>query len=237
MNVVELEDERGDDMKKSLADITAQRLMDYFQEQAFEIGDKLPNEYTLAQGLEVGRSTLREAIRMLVSRNIVEVRQGSGTYIKNLVDTSDSPLSFEDVEDYLKLTRDLFEVRFLLEPRMASLAANHCTDEEIEILEKLMLATEAEIRKHKEVSKHRELDIQFHTAIAEASGNLAMQQLIPIIIQSINLYDDYFTSDEIMDQTIRAHRNIFKAIQDRNPSAAYDAMVIHLSHNRISLED
>ena len=92
-------------------------------------------------------------------------------------------------------------------------------------------------RSHKEDSKHRELDIQFHTAIAEASGNLAMQQLIPIIIQSINLYDDYFTSDEIMDQTIRAHRNIFKAIQDRNPSAAYDAMVIHLSHNRISLED
>ena len=92
MNVVKLENKRGDDMKKSLADITAQRLMDYFQEQAFEIGDKLPNEYILAQGLEVGRSTLREAIRMLVSRNIVEVRQGSGTYIKNLVDTSDSQI-------------------------------------------------------------------------------------------------------------------------------------------------
>lgn len=224
-------------MKESLADKTAHRLMEVFIEKELQIGDKLPNEYILAEDLQVGRSTLREAIRMLVSRNIVEVRQGSGTYIKSLVDASENPFGFEEVEDYLKLTRDLFEMRFLLEPRMAELAAINIKDEEIIVLEKLMLANEEEIKANREDNKHRELDIQFHSAIAEASGNLAMQQLIPIIIQSINLYDDYFTSNEIMDQTILAHRNIFRSIKNRNASAAHDAMVIHLSANRLSLED
>ena len=82
----------------------------------------------MAQDLEVGRSTLREAVKMLVSKNILEVRQGSGTYITSLTETVIDPLGFGEIDNHMKLTQDLFEVRFLIEPQMASLAAQHITD-------------------------------------------------------------------------------------------------------------
>lgn len=214
----------------SLVDTTANRIIDYFEEHQLSIGDKLPNEYTLAQALEVGRSTLREAVKMLVSKNILEVRQGSGTYIVNLTETIDNPLGFSEVENPIKLTQDLFEVRYLIEPQMASLAAQNISDQEVEILEKIEKAIEEEI--HLAGDTHFRLDIQFHSAIAEASRNVAMQQLIPIIIQSITLYNDFFTNEESKENTIRAHRDIIAAFRNRDAVAARDAMLLHLADNR-----
>jgi len=199
----------------SLVESTANKIIDYFERENLKIGSKLPNEYTLAQELEVGRSTLREAVKMLVSQNILEVRQGSGTYIVNLTATVKDPLGFGEVDNHMKLTQDLFEVRFLIEPQMASLAAQYITEEEIEVLEKLEKA--------------------FHSAIAEASRNVAIQQLIPIIIQSITLYNDFFTSEQSKINTIRAHREIVKAIKNRDAVAARDAMLLHLADNRRTL--
>ena len=102
----------------SLVEQTANRIVEYFEKNDLKVGDKLPNEYTLAQDLEVGRSTLREAVKMLVSKNILEVRQGSGTYITSLTETVIDPLGFGEIDNHMKLTQDLFEVRFLIEPQM-----------------------------------------------------------------------------------------------------------------------
>lgn len=217
----------------SLVEQTANRIIDYFEKNNLKVGDKLPNEYTLAQDLEVGRSTLREAVKMLVSKNILEVRQGSGTYITSLTETVKDPLGFGEIDNHMKLTQDLFEVRFLIEPQMASLAAQHITDEEVAVLERLETALEKEI--HSKDDIHFRLDIQFHSAIAEASRNLAMQQLIPIIIQSITLYNDFFTSDQSKANTIRAHREIVRAIKNRDAVGARDAMLLHLADNRRTL--
>lgn len=217
----------------SLVESTANKIIDYFERENLKVGSKLPNEYTLAQELEVGRSTLREAVKMLVSQNILEVRQGSGTYIVNLTATVKDPLGFGEVDNHMKLTQDLFEVRFLIEPQMASLAAQYITEEEIEVLEKLEKALEREIIQ--EGDAHFRLDIQFHSAIAEASRNVAIQQLIPIIIQSITLYNDFFTSEQSKINTIRAHREIVRAIKNRDAVAARDAMLLHLADNRRTL--
>ena len=217
----------------SLVEQTANRIVEYFEKNDLKVGDKLPNEYTLAQDLEVGRSTLREAVKMLVSKNILEVRQGSGTYITSLTETVIDPLGFGEIDNHMKLTQDLFEVRFLIEPQMASLAAQHITDKEVAVLERLEKALEKEI--HSDGDIHFKLDILFHSAIAEASRNVAMQQLIPIIIQSIKLYNDFFTSEQSKANTIRAHREIVRAIKNRDAVAARDAMLLHLADNRRTL--
>ncbi len=70
-------------MAKPLVEKASERLLELILERGYEVGDKLPNEYELAQDLEVGRSTVREAVRSLATRNILEVRQGSGTYISS----------------------------------------------------------------------------------------------------------------------------------------------------------
>ena len=66
---------------KTLADLAAEKLMDLIREREYLPGDKLPTEAELSEWLKVGRNTVREAVRILVSRNIVTVRQGSGTFI------------------------------------------------------------------------------------------------------------------------------------------------------------
>ena len=195
----------------SLVEQTANRIVEYFEKNDLKVGDKLPNEYTLAQDLEVGRSTLREAVKMLVSKNILEVRQGSGTYITSLTETVIDPLGFGEIDNHMKLTQD----------------------KEVAVLERLEKALEKEI--HSDGDIHFKLDIQFHSAIAEASRNVAMQQLIPIIIQSIKLYNDFFTSEQSKANTIRAHREIVRAIKNRDAVAARDAMLLHLADNRRTL--
>ncbi|WP_153048857.1 GntR family transcriptional regulator, partial [Streptococcus suis] len=119
-----------------------------------------PNEYELAQDLEVGRSTVREAVRSLATRNILEVRQGSGTYISSKKGVSEDPLGFSLVRDRVKLTTDLFEVRYLLEPRIAERVAQFASDEDIARLEDIVVAIEEAVAAGD--SKHLELDVQFH---------------------------------------------------------------------------
>lgn len=66
---------------KTLVEITTQKILSYIQEHKLQIGDRLPNEFTLAEQLKVSRNTIREATEMLKSRNIIEVKQGSRIFI------------------------------------------------------------------------------------------------------------------------------------------------------------
>lgn len=218
---------------KSLIETTSDEIVNYIKNHNLESGDKLPNEFQLAEILDVGRSTLREAVRSLVSRNILEVRQGSGTYVSENLGVMEDPLGFTFVKDTLKLTEDLFELRFLLEPKVASLAAENATADQIEELEKLRDEIELAIQSSDKF--HFEKDKEFHKLIAEMSGNLAMSNIVPVINQSISLYNEYYTSDRIVEETILSHREIVDAIKHGLPNLAHDAMVIHISNNRRSL--
>lgn len=216
-------------MKRSLVDETVEAILAFIQEKQLMIGDKLPNEYTLSNYLEVGRSTLREAIKVLASQGVLEVQHGSGTYILSLEPVSEITLLLTEGDDSLKNTLDMFEMRLLIEPRMAALAAQNITDEEMIALEKIAIAIEEDISSDDDF--HRNLDMQFHSAIAEASRNIAMKELIPIIIQSITLYNQYFTSEADKEATIQAHRQILTAIKNRRSVEAYDAMEMHMQYN------
>lgn len=218
---------------KSLIEQTSESILNYIITNNLSTGDKLPNEYKLAEEVNVGRSTLREAVRTLVSRNILEVRQGSGTYVSENTGIVDDPLGFSFVKDTLKLTEDLFEIRYLLEPRVAGLAATNATEEQIEELDKIRLEIEEKIGEFSD--KHFEKDIEFHKLVSEMSGNVAMSNLVPVINQSISLYNDYYTSNRIKDETIVSHREIVDAIRSRDPILAEDVMRIHIVRNRRSL--
>ncbi|EUJ47889.1 FadR/GntR family transcriptional regulator [Listeria rocourtiae] len=81
-------------MRENLVENTADKLLEYIRVKEFKLGDKLPNEYALAEELHVGRSTIREVVRILVARNILQVRQGSGTYISEGKGIAKDPLGF-----------------------------------------------------------------------------------------------------------------------------------------------
>lgn len=220
---------------KSLVEQTADKILDYIIENNLSTGDKLPNEYNLAEDLSVSRSTIREAIRALTSKNVLEVRRGLGTFVSEKRGVSEDPLGFSLLNNTHKLIEDLFELRFLLEPRMAELAAINANKEDIYELKEIKKRIESEVEKRG--SKHFELDIKFHSLIAEASGNLAMIQIVPIINQSIWLYNsNSYTSNKIKKEMIISHKEILEAIVLKKPESAYKAMEKHINTVRDSLE-
>lgn len=171
---------------------------------------------------------LREAMRALASRNVITIRQGSGSYVSATPGMIDDPFGLTFVEDKQKMIKDLMEIRFLIEPSIAAMAAIRADETDIkniltacENTEKLLLANK----------NHAEKDIAFHTAIALSSKNIVVPKLVPIINSSIPLISD---SKEytMRDETIEIHREIADAIAAHDAVRAHDAMYLHLIYNR-----
>lgn len=102
-------------------------------------------------------------MKLLASRNIVNIRQGSGTYIANSPGMVADPLGFTFIADKQKLAQDLLEIRFLLEPPIAARAALRATEHDIHKIQTLCQEVEDLLRSGKD---HTQKDIEFHTAIA-----------------------------------------------------------------------
>ncbi|WP_024293823.1 FadR/GntR family transcriptional regulator [Lacrimispora indolis] len=213
---------------KSLADTTAERIIKYIIDNKLKEGAQLPNETTLSSLMGVGRSTLREAVRALVSRNILTVQQGSGIYVCHNTGVSDDPLGFIFIENKEKLVADLLEFRMMIEPRVAALAASKATPSQAGEL--LFLANRVEECYHEGIS-HTETDAAFHAKIAEISENVIVPQLEPLIMHAIDMFID-ITHSALKEETIRTHRAIANAIQKNDSIAAQDAMTLHLIYNR-----
>lgn len=111
---------------KTLAEQVADGIMNLIQETPYKAGDKLPTEKELCERTGAGRNTVREALKILASRNVLEIRQGAGTFVSEKQGIPDDPLGFSMVNDHVKLTKDLLQVRIMLEPQIAALAGPVC---------------------------------------------------------------------------------------------------------------
>ncbi|MFR4782236.1 MAG: FadR/GntR family transcriptional regulator [Pilosibacter sp.] len=92
---------------KTLAEQVADGIMNLIQETPYKAGDKLPTEKELCERTGAGRNTVREALKILASRNVLEIRQGAGTFVSEKQGIPDDPLGFSMVNDHVKLTKDL----------------------------------------------------------------------------------------------------------------------------------
>ena len=202
--------------------------MKYILQEPVEPGRKIPNEYELAERFGVGRSTIREAVKGLVSRGILEVRRGSGTYVTATRLADQDPLGLSGLQDRYKSALELLDVRLLLEPEIAALAAEYATEGELEELKKLCAETEQLYRDGKD---HIPKDIQFHTCIAKCSKNRVVETLVPLIHTAVTTFAD-LTQRALLEETIQTHRAIVDAVADRDPVGARCAMTMHLTYNR-----
>lgn len=109
--------------RKSLPEQVSEQIRQLIIDQNLKVGSKIPNEFELCQQLNVGRGTVREAIKLLVSRNVLEIQRGKGTYVADNTGLVDDPFGLEYIEDKEKLVGDLFEIRMQLEVWIAGLAA------------------------------------------------------------------------------------------------------------------
>ncbi|MBE9389005.1 FadR family transcriptional regulator [Vagococcus salmoninarum] len=195
--------------------------------QKYLVGERLANEFELAEELKVGRNTIREAIKLLASKNIVEIRRGKGTFVSERPGLIDDPLGLSFLSNQAFLSADLLEVRQIIEPAIAKLAARNRTSENIDDMLASCLAVEEAIALGK---NHTEEDMLFHTAIAKGTQNQVIPNLIPIIHSSISAFIEE-TNNVLKQETITTHREILAAIKSGSEEQAEEAMKEHLRIN------
>lgn len=212
---------------KSLPERVADQIMDLIASRKLNTGDKLPNEFELAAQLNVGRGSIREAVKLLVSRNILVIKRGKGTFIAKHTGEIDDPFGFMFCEDNYQLALDLLDVRMQLEPWIAANAAKYATQEECDHLIEACIAVEKDIE---EGINHLNSDKEFHKAIAACTHNMVMPKIIPVIMYSVDLIGNS-TKRFLLKETIETHRAILDAILQHDPKAAKEAMIAHLQQN------
>ena len=212
---------------RTMTELVSQRLVALLSDGALRPGDKLPPERELAQQLGVGRTTVREALKLLTLGGLLEARRGDGTYVRQsftsfLSQQIEWPvlLSVQEVDK-------IVEVREALEVKASRLAAERATPEEVERIGIFRELLEIEGR---DIERETDLDLEFHHAIAEASHNELLSGLM-LSLQNI-LHQYIALSNQMTDRletTVTEHQAIYDAIAASDVDGAERAMSEHLA--------
>ena len=213
---------------KPLAGRVAEQIGALISSNDIKRGEKLPNEFELAEALHVGRGTIREAVKLLVSGNVLEIRRGKGTYVSEQPGVPDDPYGLRFYEDKQKLMEDLNQIRYMIEPQIAALAAKNA--DAADIAE--MKALSGEIDRLIEQGKpYIETDVALHTCWAKSTKNEIIPNLLPAIQRAMAMFFESTDKNDWIASTA-AHHKIIAAIEKHDPDAARDAMIEHLGFNK-----
>jgi len=220
--------------KENLSQRTANILKDLILSEAkYKPGEKLPNENVLAEELKVSRTTLREAIRILVSEGLLTVYRGRGTYVSDVLNqyVDATSLHVEDVFAMKVTLRDLYEARLIIEPEAAALAAKRASDEEIKEILRLGEICQKQIKKNPKSNKRIESEANFHGAIMRASHNEFLVQFIPLLTETI---EKTFALEENLEliamDAYNDHIVIMQFLERRDAEGLKSASIMHLRH-------
>lgn len=196
-------------------------------EQRFLPGSKLPNENVLSKELNVSRTTLREAIRILTTGGILEIRRGRGTFVREDFENNQTKELSSLTSAKVKV-RDLYEMRLIFEPEAAYYAAQRGTEEEIQRILALGIEIEERIKHKKDRTK---VEQAFHKSIARATHNEFMNRLMPVIYEGIDRGVQLSRAHtEVEQATLVEHRMLMDFLESRNAEGARNAMRIHILH-------
>ncbi len=191
-------------------------------------GERLPREADLAETLGLSRNSLREAVRALELINILDVRQGDGTYVTSLdsnllLDALTFVVEFHQDDSVLEFLR----VRRILEPAAASMAAERVTEPELVAIQAIVDASRVEAP----VEDLLALDIEFHRLVSRASGNSVLSSLIEGLSAPTNRARMWRgrTQPGAQESTVHEHQVVVDALSVRDPELAHAAMVTHVA--------
>ena len=201
-------------------------------------GESLPGEIVASQQHQVSRNAYREAVRILAAKGLVESRQKAGTLV---TDRSRWNLLDPDVLDWTLSTNPppefraaLYELRTIVEPAAASLAAQRRSEEDLAAMESAL----EEMRVNEPDSpRAEEADERFHAALFTAAGNDVLSRLASIIAASVKFIAEYKREQHIDRDTWPDHKALFEAVSARRTGQAHDAMVRLIAHAREDTEN
>ena len=203
----------------------------------FAVGSRLPAERDLATQLGFSRPSVREALIALEVEGVIEVRTGSGIYVKTLgKQKSASRNALNTPAEWGPL--EVMRARSLIEAEMAGLAAEHASAQDVKAMSTALKAMQKDAKAGR---IPRDSDIAFHMAIANACANSVMHDTLELYLQARNgpLFErlgDYFESPASWAAAIAEHQEVLDAIESHDPQRARKTMHKHLSqaHKRFS---
>lgn len=202
--------------RKTLAQEVAERLIDGISKDEYTIGGKLPIESELMKIYGVGRSSIREAIKILSIKGILDVQQGVGTFVvsKNAQESLESQMNKAEIQE-------VQEVRSLLDSKIAAKAAMNRTEEDLKTIEKY-LDLRAQFAEENLATECYQADINFHLAIAEACGNKLLREIYKVatkhILSSFEIRHHNNTDSFKISQKI--HTQLYQSIENRDAEKA-----------------
>ena len=201
-------------------------------------GQKLPSERELASYLGVSRIVVREAIKTLAEKGLVEILPGKGTFIAqpsfdNVTETLELFLRTRAGAEGRVLYDNLWEVRELLEVHIAGLAAERATPEHVRKMEEAVARMDEFLDSPEEFIK---ADLEFHMSLAEATRNPVFLVLINSIV---DLLQDsrrlIFTVPGAPQRGQQGHRAVLESIRQKDPQKAREAMKRHVKQARLDI--
>lgn len=209
--------------KRSLFAFALESLGSRVVKGEFPPGTLLPNEAEICAALGASRSVIREAVKSLAAKGLLEVRQKVGTRVLpqkqwNLFDLDVLEWRYASMSR-LEFFRELFEIRRMIEPQGALLAAERATDAD---LAELRSSLAAMFQPNQASDSAIMADIRFHTAILDAGHNGLLSQMSPLI--SVGLLISFRVSNRSFDVFLKLHENVLAAITTRDSRGAWQAM-------------
>lgn len=205
--------ERSKIMKnKNLVQETIDQLKKYIQTENFKDGSKLPIEKQLAEKFGVGRSTLREAVKILEYGGVLEVKQGAGTFVRV-------------VEERSNLRKDLIDVREMLETTAGKLACENRTEADLAILNQALFTRNRLLAKGN-FSEYIQADLDFHLLIVKSSKNRFLIQWYQEIYTDLKAMLSTLVIDSIDYQdNSNLHQKMFDGILGQEPAVVVEAIL------------
>lgn len=224
-----------------IPDAIAHQLETRILEGSLKPGDRLPAERELALELGVSRPSLREAIKKLVSRDLLVSRHGGGTYVTDRLDAGFIDPWQQLLDQHPFLQNDVLEFRFLLEASAAERAAERATDSDLARLEEVYLRLDAAYSGG-DRSAQVDADVAFHLTIAEAAHNALYAHLVSSVMRLLHEHvrrtlREIVLGAETGRQLMAQHRAIRDAIVGRQPALARQAAQEHIDYVRQRLDN
>lgn len=233
-------EQKGRHVRASRSATAINDILEHIITGRFPANTPLPAEADLADILQVSRPTMREAVSILRERGVLDVRQGSGTFVRPHDEWTDVPTIMRAISQDMS-PRDvglrLVEVRRMLEVGAAGLAATNRTNADLVLMDQTHREY-CHASKRERIENCAHLDIQFHNAILTASGNPFLAPILTPFAQA--LYESRLETTRNRDARIRAidcHSAILQAIDRKDATEAKQAMRRHMTETRNAFED
>jgi len=202
------------------------QIHELIKEGRFKARDQLPSERELAETFKVSRTSVREALRTLESQGLIVSRTGMGNFVVDLpVEALVGPLARMLIDEKNALA-DVFEMRKLIEPHIAALAAERATARDIAQLRRIVAKQSAAVSRGE---TGVEADAELHFTIGRATRNQALQKLVSGLMEMLSRSrEESLQTDERRESSIDAHRRIIAAIEKHDKARARSEMLRHI---------